>query len=40
MGIGLEVNAEKSKYMMMSCHQNVGLKITYRSFENVSQFKY
>jgi hypothetical protein len=37
---GLEINVEKSKYMLLSRHQNVGqnrdIKITYRSFENVS----
>jgi hypothetical protein len=42
--VGLEINVEKTKYMMLSCHQNVGqnrdMKIANRSFENVSQFKY
>jgi hypothetical protein len=42
--VGLEINAEKSKYMLLSRHQNVGqnqdIKIANRSFENVSQFKY
>jgi hypothetical protein len=42
--IGLEINAEKTKYMLLSRHQNVGenrdIKIGDRSFENVSQFKY
>jgi hypothetical protein len=42
--VGLEINVEKTKYMFLSHHQNVGLnwdiKIAYRSFENVSQFKY
>jgi hypothetical protein len=42
--VGLEINAEKTKYMFLSCHQNVGqnrdIKIANRSFENVSQFKY
>jgi hypothetical protein len=35
---------EKTKYMLLSRHQNVGqnrdIKIANRSFENVSQFKY
>jgi hypothetical protein len=42
--IGLEINVEKTKYMLVSRHQNVGqnrdIKIPNRSFENVSQFKY
>jgi hypothetical protein len=42
--VGLEINAEKSKYMLLSHHQNVGqnqdIKIGNRSFENVSQLKY
>jgi hypothetical protein len=42
--VGLEINVEKTKYMLLSCHQNVGqnqdIKIANRSFENVSQFKY
>jgi hypothetical protein len=41
---GLEVNAEKTKYMLQSCHQNAGqnhnIKIGDGSFENVAQFKY
>jgi hypothetical protein len=41
--IGLEVNVEKTKYMLLSRYQNVGqnrdVKIANRSFENVSQFK-
>jgi hypothetical protein len=41
--IGLEINVEKTKYMLLSCHQNVGqnwdVKIANRSFENVSPFK-
>jgi hypothetical protein len=40
----LEINVEKTKYMMLSRQQNVGrnqdIKIANRSFENVSQFKY
>jgi hypothetical protein len=42
--IGLEINVEKTKYMLLSRHQNVGqnrdIKIAIRSFEIVSQFKY
>jgi hypothetical protein len=43
-GGGLELSAEKIKYMLLSRHQNVGqnlgLKIANRSFENMSQFEY
>jgi hypothetical protein len=42
--VGLEINVEKTKYKLLSFHQNVGqnqkIKIANRSFENVSQFKY
>jgi hypothetical protein len=42
--VGLEINVEKTKYMLLSHHQSVGqnrdIKIANRSFENVSQFKY
>jgi hypothetical protein len=42
--VGLEVNAEKYKYMLLSRHQNAGqnhnINIANRSFENVTQFKY
>jgi hypothetical protein len=42
--VGLEINVEKTKYMLLSRYQNVcrnrDIKITNRSFENVSQFKY
>jgi hypothetical protein len=42
--VGLEINIEKTKYMLLSRHQKVGqnldIKITNRSFETVSQFKY
>jgi hypothetical protein len=42
--VGLEVNAEKTKYMLLSCYQNAGqnddIKTANRSFENVAQFKY
>jgi hypothetical protein len=44
MEVGLEINVEKTKNMLLSRHQNVGtnrdMKIAKRSFENVSQFKY
>jgi hypothetical protein len=42
--VGLEVNVEKTKYILVSRDQNAGqnrdIKIGNRSFENVSQFKY
>jgi hypothetical protein len=42
--VGLEVNPEKSKYMLMSRSQKIGqkhsIKIAKRSFENVAKFKY
>jgi sorting nexin-29 len=42
--VGLEVNAEKTKYMLMSCHQNAGqnhyIKKANRCFENAAKFKY
>jgi hypothetical protein len=42
--VGLEINVEKTKYMLLSRNQNVGqnrdIKIANRSFKNVSQFKY
>jgi hypothetical protein len=42
--IGLEINIEKTKYMLLSSHQNMDqnwdIKIANRSLENVSQFKY
>jgi hypothetical protein len=42
--VGLEINLEKTKYTLLSRHQNVGqnrdIKIANRSFENASQFKY
>jgi hypothetical protein len=41
---GLEVNAEKTKYRLLPCHQNAGqnhhVNIGNRSLENVAQFKY
>jgi hypothetical protein len=42
--VGLEIKIEKTKYMLLSRHQNVGRihdrNIANRSFENVLQFKY
>jgi hypothetical protein len=42
--VGLEINADKTKYMLLSRHQNVSrnqhIRIANRSFGNVSQFKY
>jgi sorting nexin-29 len=42
--VGLEINVDKTKYILLSRHQNVGqnreIKIANRSFGNVSQFKY
>jgi hypothetical protein len=42
--VGLQVNAEKTKYTLLSHHQNAGqnhdIKITKRRFENVIQFRY
>jgi hypothetical protein len=41
--VDLGVNPEKTKYMLMSCSQNIGqkhsIKIVNRSFENVAKFK-
>jgi hypothetical protein len=41
---GLEVNTEKTKYMLLSHHQCAGqnhdIKIANRCFENVAQFRY
>jgi hypothetical protein len=41
--VGLEVNVDETKYMLVSRDQNAGqtreIKIGNRSFENVSQFK-
>jgi hypothetical protein len=43
-GDGLKITIEKTKYMLLSCHQNAGqnrdIKVPNRLFENVSQFKY
>jgi hypothetical protein len=42
--IGVEVNVEKTKHLLLSRQQNVGqnrdIKIANRSFENLPQFKY
>jgi hypothetical protein len=42
--VGLEVNTEKTKYMLVSCHknadQNWDIKVANRSFENASEFIY
>jgi hypothetical protein len=42
--VGLELNTEKTKYMLLSRHQNAGqnhyIKIGNRCFENVAQFRY
>jgi hypothetical protein len=44
MEVVLEINVEKTKYMLQSCNRTAGqnrdIKIANRSFENVSQFKY
>jgi hypothetical protein len=41
---GLEINAEKTKYMIISRHQNLGKNLNIRtaneSFGNVAKFKY
>jgi hypothetical protein len=42
--VGVEVNADKTKYMLLSRHQNAGqnhdISLANRSFDNVAQFKY
>jgi hypothetical protein len=42
--IGLEINAERTKYMVMSGKQNAGqiyiIKVSNESFEGVEGFKY
>jgi sorting nexin-29 len=42
--VGLEINVEKTKYMLLSRQQNVSqiwdIKVANRSSENVPQFKY
>jgi hypothetical protein len=43
-GIGLEINAEKTKYMIMSRHPNSGqnqnIRIANEWLENMGKFKY
>jgi hypothetical protein len=42
--VGLDVNTEKTKYMLLSRHQNAGqnydINIGNRCSENVAQFRY
>jgi hypothetical protein len=42
--VGLEINAERTKYVIMSRHPNSGqnqnIRIANESFENVAKFKY
>jgi hypothetical protein len=42
--VGLEINAEKTKYMIMFCHphsgQNQNIRIANESFESMATFKY
>jgi hypothetical protein len=42
--IDLEINAEKTRYMIISCHpnseNNQDIRIANESFENVAKFKY
>jgi hypothetical protein len=42
--VGVEVNTERTKYMLLSRHQNAGqnqdIKIGNRCFENVAKLKY
>jgi hypothetical protein len=42
--IGLKINAEKTKYMIMSCHlysgQNQHIRISHELFESVAKSKY
>jgi hypothetical protein len=43
MEVGLEVNTEKTKYMLLfrqNSEQNHDIKIANASYETVSQFKY
>jgi hypothetical protein len=44
MEIGLEINAKKTKYMLMSCHQNAyqnhNIKIYSYLFENAAKLKH
>jgi hypothetical protein len=42
--VGLEVNVEKTEFMLLSHHQNAGqnqdMKVASRPSENVAQFKH
>jgi hypothetical protein len=38
--VGLETNAEKTKYMIVSHHKNQNIRISNESFENVTKFIY
>jgi hypothetical protein len=42
--VGLQVHAEITKYMLLSCYQNAGqnhnIKVANRCFESVAQFRY
>jgi hypothetical protein len=42
--VGMEMNVEKTKYMLLSPHENIGqnwsVEIANRLFENVSHFEY
>jgi hypothetical protein len=42
--VGLEINAQKTKYMIMSYHPNSGqkqnIRIANESFKNVAKFQY
>jgi ribosomal protein S2 len=42
--VSLEVNTERTKYMLLSSHQNAGkshdIKLGNRCFENVAKFRY
>jgi hypothetical protein len=42
--VGLEVSTERTKYMLLACHQNSGqnwdIKVANRSFADMSQYKY
>jgi hypothetical protein len=38
--VGLEIKTGKTKYTLLSRHQNADIEIANRSFENASQLKY
>jgi hypothetical protein len=42
--VGLEINLEETRCILLSCHQNAGqyfeMKISNSLFKNVSQYKY